>query len=239
MLQSLVPDICQSRVLKQWTANVMEHAHVNEIKVPAHVGNNQNYYNQIAHHLDRLKKCFRFDLAMYTEDYGEDHKPDTEKLSISEYVTPTCPIIDYFSASLALLEGSASIAPRPFCTFATSTTIFHVVIKPSSQLTLAEAAVQYRLPNLIPAVSTFLAQQNGSAVPPDNIKLQIWHSVCMQQMSYHNRDLESPQTLCATPLSVTNPHSQYDLVIVSTQPESDWPKSGLVGHVIVQLQIIF
>ena len=254
LLQSVVPGIRQSGAPMQWTADVTEHAHVDEIKVPARAGNNQNYYNQIARHLDRLEKCFRFDLAMYTEerrhldpsvdeglsgDYGEDHEPDTEKLSISEYVAPTRPIIDYFSASLALLEGSAPTAPRPFRTFATSTTAFHVAIKPSSRLTLAEAAVQYRLPDLIPAVSTFLTQQNGSAAPPDNIKLQIWHSVRVQQMSYHNRDLEPPQTLRATPPSVTNPHGQYDSVIVSTQPESDWPKSGLVGHVVIQLRIIF
>ena len=49
----------------QWLANVTEHAHVDEIKVPAHAGNNQNYYSQIAHHLDRLEKCFHFDLATY------------------------------------------------------------------------------------------------------------------------------------------------------------------------------
>jgi hypothetical protein len=256
LLQSVVPGIRQSRAPMQWTADVMEHAHVDEIKVPARAGNNQNYYNQIARHLDRLEKCFRFDLAMYIEEwrhldpivyegfsrdssYGEDHKPDAEKFSISEYIAPICPSIDYFSASLALLEGSTPTAPRPFRMFATSTTAFHVAIKPLSQLTLAEAAVKYRLPDLISAVSTFLAQQNGSAAPPDNIKLQIWHSVHIQQMLYHSRDLEPPQTLRATPPSVTNPHGQYDLVIVSTQPKSDWPKSGLVGHVVVQLQIIF
>jgi hypothetical protein len=240
----------------EWTTDVTEHVHVDEIKVPARTGNNQNYYNQITHHLDRLEKCFRFDLAMYIEErchldptvyedfsgdssYGEDHEPDAENFSISEYVAPTHPSIDYFSASLALLEGSAPTAPRPFRMFATSTTAFHVAIKPSSWLTLAEAAVKYRLPDLIPAVSTFLTQQNGSAVPLENIKLQIWHSVRVQQMLYHSRDLEPPQTLHATPPSVTDPHGQYDSVIVSTQPESDWPKSGLVGHVVVQLQIIF
>ena len=52
----------------QWSANVTEHAHVDEIKVPVHSGNNQNYYSQIACHLDWLDKCFHFDLATSIEE---------------------------------------------------------------------------------------------------------------------------------------------------------------------------
>ena len=43
LLQSVVPSIRQSRAPMQWTADVMEHAHIDEIKVPACAGNNQNY----------------------------------------------------------------------------------------------------------------------------------------------------------------------------------------------------
>ena len=89
----------------QWSANVTEHAHIEEIKVPARAGNNQNYYSQIARHLDCLDKCFRFDLATYiTEhtnkeedgdkddsDLGEDEEdgPDAERRYLLEYSTPT------------------------------------------------------------------------------------------------------------------------------------------------------
>lgn len=206
LLQSVVPGIRQSGAPMQWTADITEHAHIDEIKVPARAGNNQNYYNQIACHLDRLDKCFRFDLATYieerrhmdpavdeeiSEDHEEDHEPDSEKLSISEYVAPRRTVVDYFSASATLLDGSNPSAPRPFRTFATSTTAFHVAIKPSSRLTVAEAAVEYHLPDLIPALSAFLAQQNGSSAPTNlnNVKLQIWHSVRIQQLAYHNKDL--------------------------------------------------
>ena len=235
-----------------------EHAHVNKIKVPACTGNNQNYYNQIAHHLDRLDKCFRFDLAMYieewrhtdprtddglSEDWEDDHKhdADSETVSISKYVAPTHPIVDYFSTSHALLNGTNLTVPQPFWTFATSTTTFHIAIKPSLWLTVAEAALKYKLPDLIPTISSFLAQQNHSSVPmvPDNIKLQIWHSLHVQQMSYHTRDLEPPQTLCAIPSSATNPYGEYDSVIVGDQPESGWLKCGLDRHGITQLWIIF
>ena len=58
LLQNVVPSIRASRAIMQWTADVMEHAHVTEIKQPARSGNNQDYYSQIAWHLDRSDKCF-------------------------------------------------------------------------------------------------------------------------------------------------------------------------------------
>ena len=251
LLQSVVPDIYQSGALMQWTADVTQHAHVEEIKVPACAGNNQNYYNQIACHLDRLDKCFQFDMATYIEEHRyivpavdegfieEDHEPDAEKVSISKYITPMRPIVDYFSTSSTLLEGSDPAALQPFRTFATSTTAFHIATKPSSRLSLAEAAAKYDLPNLIPAISAFLAQRNGTLASPDEIKLQIWHNVHVQQRSYHSEELEPPQTLCASPPSAANPYGQYDSVIVNPQSDSDWPRHGLVGHSVVQLQMIF
>lgn len=36
-------------------------------------------------------------------------------------------------------------------------------------------------------------------------------------------------------LSAVNPYSQWDLVIISSHPASDWPKHSLVGHSVAQL----
>ena len=168
----------------------------------------------------------------------EDHKPDTEKLSISGYFTPIRPIIDYFSILSTHLQGTHPSAPKPLCTFATSTTAFHLATKPSLRLTLAEAVAKYKLPNLVPAISAFISQQTGST-PPDNVKLQIWHTLRIQQKLYHNKDLQAPQTLCAIPPLTTNPYGLYDSTIVSLEPESDWPNRGLQGHSVIQLRIIF
>ena len=72
------------------------------------------------------------------------------------------------------------------------------------------------------------------------LKLQVWHKVHVQQASYHDdKILEPPQTVCAIPPSAVNPYGQWDSVIISSHPMSDWPKHGLVGHSIAQLQIIF
>ena len=90
----------------QWSADITKHTHVEEIKVPACSGNNQNYYSQITQHLDRLDKCFHFDLATYIEqqamdqvndddgdlsgsDSDKQHKPDADNIDLSEYSTPT------------------------------------------------------------------------------------------------------------------------------------------------------
>ena len=146
LLQSVVPSICQSGAVMQWSADIMEHAHVEEIKVPAHSGNNQNYYSQIMWHLDWLDKCFHFDLAIYIEqctmgqvnngdrdsdsDSDEQHEPDAETVHLSEYSTPTRQFPDYFSISASLILGAKPSAPKPYQTFAMSTTSFHLATKP-------------------------------------------------------------------------------------------------------------
>ena len=192
LLQSVVPSIRQSGSTMQWSADVTEHAHVDEIKVPARAGNNQNYYSQIARHLDRLEKCFRFDLATYIgrhlnqlselreddldgEDEDED-EPDPEAISLAQYPTPTRPIVDYFTILSALQQGHFPSAPRPFHTFTTPTTAFHLATKPSARLTVSEAAVIYGLTDLVPAISTFFAQQNSHLAHTDR-RLQVWYKI--------------------------------------------------------------
>ncbi|KAF9233080.1 hypothetical protein BU15DRAFT_80483 [Melanogaster broomeanus] len=44
LLQHVMPSICASGAPMQWSLDPTEHAHVTEIKDPAHAGNNQDYY---------------------------------------------------------------------------------------------------------------------------------------------------------------------------------------------------
>ena len=250
LLQSIVPSIQQSGAVIQWSTDVTEHAHVNEIKQPARAGNNQNYYSQIAHHLDRLEKCFRFDLATHIEERlvvdrtdeddedDEDHEPDAEKHDITEYSTPMHQVIDYLSITKGLIWGLDPSAPKPFHTFASETTAFHLAMKPSLRLTLGKAAQKYGLPDLIPATIAFCARERDVLSPAD-WTLQTWHRVRVQQVTYHNKTLDSPQMLHAMPPMTSNPYGLYNLVIISPQHDSDWPRHGLEGHSIVQLRVIF
>ncbi|KAI6020707.1 hypothetical protein PISMIDRAFT_105530 [Pisolithus microcarpus 441] len=58
LLQSVISSIHLSGAVIQWSADPTEHTHVQEIKVPARAGNNQDYYSQITCHLDCAEKCY-------------------------------------------------------------------------------------------------------------------------------------------------------------------------------------
>ncbi|KAL4072388.1 hypothetical protein V8B97DRAFT_2023552 [Scleroderma yunnanense] len=120
----------------------------------------------------------------------DEHGPDTEKDHFSGLSTLVCQIPNYFAISLALLLGMKLID---------------------------ETATLYEIYDLHSAVTAFVTSEDICLqVPSPHInRLQIWHKVCMQQMSYHNNSiLLSPQTLCATPPLTAHPHGQYDSVII-------------------------
>ena len=118
LLQSVVPSIHLSGMLMQWSADVTEHAHIQEIKVPARTGNNQNYYSQIARYLDHSEKCFQFDLATHLHSQGsqenqredgdkvfeqdDEHESDPEDPSIVDHMATFHPISNYFAMADAL-----------------------------------------------------------------------------------------------------------------------------------------
>ncbi|KAI6008569.1 hypothetical protein EDC04DRAFT_2907000 [Pisolithus marmoratus] len=238
LLQSVVLSIQQSGAVMQWLADITEHAHVKEIKVPARAGNNQNYNNQIVCHLNRLDKTD--DENPSNSDVEEEYEADGEGY-LSTYSTLTHQIPNYFSISASLLLGKVPSAPKPYCTFATPMTGFHLSTKPSFWLTVDEASITYQLPNLEHALATFFANGDTSFQVSQHAitKLQIWCKLHVQQLSYHNKTLLSPQMLRAILPSMAHPHGQYDSIITSIHPKSDWPGDGLAGHSISQLCLIF
>jgi len=108
LLQHAVPSIQASGAVLQWSADVTEHAHVTEIKKPAHGRNNQNYYSQISRHLDCAEKCACFDVATCIlslhggvgdaneEDKDYQYEPDEETDIDLCYTSPTRKVINYF-----------------------------------------------------------------------------------------------------------------------------------------------
>ncbi|KAL4071215.1 hypothetical protein V8B97DRAFT_2024097 [Scleroderma yunnanense] len=199
-----VPLFTTQSLEKSWSADITEHAHIEEIKVPVHAGNNQNYYNQIACHLDQLDKCLHFDLATYIQQNMDQHGNDNEDFSdpakdkehkpggedcLSKYSTSTHQIPNYFSISASLLLSMMPSVLKPYHTFTTPTT---------------------------DALATFFANRDTCFQGPQHpiTRLQIWHKVCVQKFSYHNRTL-------------------------LIHPQSDWPRDGLVGHSVTQLHMIF
>ena len=250
LMHHVVPSIHASGAPMQWSADVTEHAHVTEIKNPARAGNNQNYYAQIARHLDRSDKCFRFDLATgiasshdshsdcIDDPADEDHEPDDEESHTLLYHSPTRKIVDYFKIADTLN------APHSKRTFASRSTAIHLATKPHLRMTVDEAAALFDLPDLCLAIGNYLDRcANGvdhnisgrrraspnCSVPSDRI--QIWTKVRVQVRNYHNPSLVEPaQTMLVTPPSQEHPRGRYDSAVCSSSAKSDWPSQGLQGE---------
>ena len=211
LLQHVVPSIRASGALMQWSADVTEHAHVTEVKQPARAGNNQDYYSQIARHLDRSDKCFRFDIATRlasAEQEGPDgdgddeheHEPDSEALHVSHYHTPTRKFVNYFKAATDIASGVVLDTVLPPRIFSSSTTAFRLAVKPSLRVLIDEASEIYGLPELRSAIADYF--RRGAGVIPAAERMQTWFKVRIQQPNYHySQSVEQPQSLLATPPS--------------------------------------
>ena len=264
LLQSVVSSIRCSGPVMQWSANATEHAHVQEIKVPAWLSNNQNYYDQIARYLDRSDKCFRFDVATYFEAHRqqtplpdeddldfdwEDNDIELDTPSLSEHMNVSRSTVNYFAVAEALSCGCIPNALKPHRTFSSSSTAFHITNKPSLRMTVDEAAVLFEVPDLRPAIWEFLqcvqnrTNHDVSGVRTQNLdcplpfdRIQVWYKVCVQQFLHHtDKRVDAPQTLRAFPHSPDRPHGLYDTAIISPGPDSDWLWRGVEGKSIEPL----
>ncbi|KAI6103241.1 hypothetical protein EDD17DRAFT_1487291 [Pisolithus thermaeus] len=267
LLQSVVSNIQCSGPVIQWSADTTKHAHIQEVKVPAQLSNNQNYYDQIAHYLDCSDKCFHFDVATYFEtchegnpsedddDLEEEHdiELDFNNCSLCDHMNlPHLPL-NYFVIANALACDSIPNAPKPHRTFSNITTTFHLMTKPSLCMTIDDAAILFKLPDLHPVIGEFLqCAQNHLNHPVSGVTsqdlhyplpfdhIQIWYKIHIQQFLYHKaQDIDALQTLRVLPPSGDHPHGIYDMVILSPGPDSDWPQQGIEGHVVAQLRLIF
>jgi len=276
LMQSVVPNIRQNGVAIQWSADITEHAHITEIKDPAHAGNNQKYESQITRHLDRAEKCRRFDLATSVreaainfghrrgpvegEEYMEvdptepnsHHIHTTSELldeidPVSNLSGPSRDLTDYFRVSVKLQHGEVPNAPQPFRTFSVATTAFHLTrdanIRGAAVDKIAEI---YGLNDLRPGLADFMQRNRqqlscthnmtGRRIAPSDCQLpfenlHVWHRVWMQSKSYHNERVVLPaQTVNALPSEGDWEFGRFDTVLVNTDPEKIWPKSGLDGE---------
>jgi len=266
LLQHIVPSICTSGAVMQWSADVTEHAHVTEIKQPARSGNNQDYYAQITRHLDHSNKCFRFDLATRIastereaeedEDQEDNHEPDSEVLHATYYHSPTHTSVNFFEVTEGIASHSIPNSVCPPRIFASLTTAFRLAVKLSLCISVVEASETFGLPNLRRAITDYL--QCLDRLTEANLaseRMQIWFKVRVQQPSYHDQQLfELPQSLLASPPSAQHPGGRFDFTIISPTEQSDWPSNGLrgmflktmlafvnhfAGHTIVQVRLIF
>jgi hypothetical protein len=281
LMQSVVPNIRENGAAIQWSADTTEHAHITEIKDPAHAGNNQKYESQITHHLDRTEKCRRFDLATsireaaieFGQHYpveGDDnmevdpaqnhHIHTTSHLldeidPVSNLSGPSRDLTDYFQMSAKLKHGKVPNALKPFRTFSVATTAFHLTRDANIRGAEIDAiAGVYHLDDLRPALADFMQRNrqepshihnmsgrrialSGCQLPFE--KLHVWHRLRMQSKSYHDEQVVLPaQTVNALPSQGDCEFEsseddwefgRFDTVLVNTDPQKIWPRSGLDG----------
>ncbi|KAJ7029159.1 hypothetical protein C8F04DRAFT_1212028 [Mycena alexandri] len=163
--------------------------------------------------------------------------------------------VNYFKESSLLLSGEFPNARTPYRVFTASddSTAFHLnrdyigrQIKPDV------AAVKFRIPDFHPSLEAYLHRVPGSqlviggkrpALPGYILpvhKLEIWHNIRMQSCSFHDSTkILLPQTVNAYPPDSVWKFGRGDAVIVNTDSEYRWPKSGLKGHTVCQIRMIF
>ena len=210
LLQSVASSIHRSGPIMQWSADATEHAHVQEIKVPAQLSNNQNYYNQIAHYLNHSDKCFCFDVTTYFQaqhekvDLQEDGDADSNQedkydinsdaSSLHDHMNVSPQIVDCFAVADALSHSAIPNTLKPHRTFSTSTTTFHIANKLSLSMTVDEAATLYSIPDLHPAIWEYLqcvqhctddhpvlgVRTSDLHCPLPFNRVQIWYKLCVQ-----------------------------------------------------------
>jgi len=245
LAQTVVPNVQANGVAMQWSADVTEHAHITEIKMPAEATNNQNYEEQICRYLDRQEKCSLFEQAtsICTASADVSRKDNSSDQPVPLHATHS--VIDYFHVAMQLEQGIDPHAPRPFRTFAGPCTAFHLARKPNTkQLDVDEVAAMFQLPDLKPALADYLQRALAGAdvyaigghrraapsCPLEFPKLEVWSSFRIQSKSFHNlgKPLEARTVNCSPP-DKSYPFGLCDAVLVNTNPTMRWPKSGLKG----------
>ncbi|KAH7918506.1 hypothetical protein BV22DRAFT_1051691 [Leucogyrophana mollusca] len=166
----VVPSICSHGALMQWTADVTEHAHIDIIKVPACSRNKKDYNPQICRYLDHLDKCIHFNLATSLhketqEAQLEDRSEVNDNDNAGDGAQPRREVVDYFAHACDLILSIYPDAPRPFRTFATPITGFHLRYNPPlTCMTVDSAAEDFGLQDFRPTIGDFLEwAKHGSA----------------------------------------------------------------------------
>ncbi|KAG6370847.1 hypothetical protein JVT61DRAFT_10864 [Boletus reticuloceps] len=160
--------------LLQWSADTTEHAHIEVIKDPASMMNNQNYDAQICRSLNQYQKCQLFDtaIALHTahepvdsqegeldhDDIEDDERADEEEGNILEDIwAPKCQQADLFKIATRLSAAPANSVPRLLHTFIARSTAICLNYKPLlHRVHIDTVAEMFKLPDLRAALEDYV-----------------------------------------------------------------------------------
>ena len=189
LMHSVVPSVTACGAVMQWSADITEHAHITEIKVPGRSGNNQSYSPQICRWLDRSEKHRNFALALsvrelqvqqahdtstpdqYNNDLDnatpdaddDDDDDDDDQMNVPCW-DPSHP--DLFSRATQLSANITPTTPLPLRILCTDTTAFHLNFHPNlPNITVDDAAIKFKLPDLRPALADYIRRSRDLRSP--------------------------------------------------------------------------
>ena len=159
-------------------------------------------------------------------DATDDHEDDQLNILGWDSSQP-----DLFARAAQLSANITPSTPLPFRTLSTETTAFQLNFHPSlSNITVDEAAVRFKLPDLRPALADYIQRSRDlrspvlkigqrRSSPPDAMlpftHLQVWYSVRMQMRSSDATGLTDPQRVSALLVTDDWPFGRYDTVLLS------------------------
>ncbi|KIK15672.1 hypothetical protein PISMIDRAFT_37888, partial [Pisolithus microcarpus 441] len=142
----------------------------------------------------------------------------------------------------------------PYQTFASSTIAFHLASRPKMMnIVIDRVAELYGLPDFKLAIADYFARHHHNlthtiggrwqAMPDCQLPfhcIQIWSKLHIQSYSsYDSKTLLPSQGLHVSPSTANWPFGRYNSIIISRDGNKDWLHSGLHGHEVVQLRMIF
>lgn len=214
--------------------------------------------------------CTRFFDGIEAEDGGDDTSSMASDESnavgqvsttsdLLDRVTPVTNLtsssrsfVNYFTKASRLKDSHqvlslAHVPPRPFRTFSTSGTAFHLNRDPSfKRMLVDEVASKFSIPDLREALADYIqriessgshlvtslggrrSSNKGCDLPFTH--LEVWKKVRIQRKSYHfpHRPLPA-KTINASPPESNWTFGRHDVAVANLNPSCEWPHSGIKG----------
>ncbi|KAH9013680.1 hypothetical protein EDB85DRAFT_2076567 [Lactarius pseudohatsudake] len=177
------------------------------------------------------------------------------------HIRPVAPVsgttqrhANYFDLVGSLKQGLYPRALLPFRTVVHGNTALHLSRDPAMKaMSVEDAMAMFNLPDLRGALADFLVRADAgdpiriggrrvanSDSPLPFRNLQVWTKVQLQHRSYYAPNhILPPQSINASPPSGPWPCGHSDVVLFNMDHNKVWPYSGLEGHRIGQLRLIF
>ncbi|KAG2127501.1 hypothetical protein DEU56DRAFT_872775 [Suillus clintonianus] len=185
------------------------------------------------------------------EDDGDCDEPMDPRTALLAQLNQTRITTNYFTKAKKLVATRCDNISHPPRTFVAASTTIHLNFDPTrTGLKIDEVANDFNIPDLCEVLSDFLQRDTRNGETGHGLGVQrrqlidrpsIWHTVRLQQVSFYDASIILPaQTVHAFPPSPGSgwPKGRWDAVLVNIDRAYDWPKSGLTGHRVCELQLI-